>query len=200
MSSACAQGVPRCRLIGSAICRPTVSAGLSEVIGSWKIIAMRSPRTARICASRSFSRSWPSNRISPAGDPARRVGDQAQDRQRGDALARARLADDGQRLAGRDVEGHVVDRGDRAALGAKARASGRAPTAGARSRISEPHLLLQLLVDPDARVDRAGAHGAGAQLAAVVLHPRPPAGVDVGRGQHRSPAPSPGSGASSAAP
>ena len=40
-----------------------------------------------------------------------------------------------------------------------------------------PHLLLQLLVEPDAGVDRAGPHRAGAQFAAVVLHPRPPGGV-----------------------
>src|SRR3569832_2881625 len=32
----------------SPFCSPTVSTGLSEVMGSWKIIAMRSPRTSRI--------------------------------------------------------------------------------------------------------------------------------------------------------
>ena len=48
------------------------STGLSEVMGSWKIMEMRLPR---ICASRPRSarrRSRPSNRIRPAGDPAGR--------------------------------------------------------------------------------------------------------------------------------
>ena len=121
LSSAFAHGVPRCRLIGSATCRPTVSAGLSEVIGSWKIIAMRLPRIARMPASSSFSRSSPSNRISPLVDPAGRVRDQAQDRERGDALARAGLADDGERLAGVDVERDAIDRRHGSALGAEPR-------------------------------------------------------------------------------
>src|SRR5258706_7901865 len=43
-----------------------VKAGLSDVIGSWKIIEMRSPRTARIRAAGSASRFAPSKRISPA--------------------------------------------------------------------------------------------------------------------------------------
>ena len=38
---------------------------------------------------------------------------------RGDALARAQFAHDGQRLAGRQIEGDVVDRLDDAALGAE---------------------------------------------------------------------------------
>ena len=44
-----------------------------------------------------------------ADDAARRVGDQAQDRQRGHALAAAGFADDAQRLAGAQREGHAVD-------------------------------------------------------------------------------------------
>ena len=38
-----------------SIARPIDSTGLSEVIGSWKIIAMRSPRMRRICA---FAERW----------------------------------------------------------------------------------------------------------------------------------------------
>jgi hypothetical protein len=34
----------------SAICSPTVISGFSAVIGSWKIMATWSPRSARICA------------------------------------------------------------------------------------------------------------------------------------------------------
>ncbi len=48
-----------------------VNAGLSDVIGSWKIIAMRSPRIARIRFGVARRRSAPSNRISP---PATRPG------------------------------------------------------------------------------------------------------------------------------
>ena len=43
-------------------------------------------------------------------DARRRHRQQAQDRHRGHALAAARLADDRQRLAGGDLEGHTVDR------------------------------------------------------------------------------------------
>src|SRR5580658_1205967 len=42
-----------------------VKTGFSEVIGSWKIIAMRAPRISRIAGSGSLSRSCPSNKISP---------------------------------------------------------------------------------------------------------------------------------------
>ena len=55
----------------SVICSPTVSTGLSEVIGSWKIIEMRFPRSSRKAAAESCRRSTPSNRISP---PAIRPG------------------------------------------------------------------------------------------------------------------------------
>ena len=51
--------IPRCLCITSTICRPTVSTGLSAVEGSWKIIATRRPRTARMAASGSASRSTP---------------------------------------------------------------------------------------------------------------------------------------------
>ena len=67
------------------------------------------------------------------------------------------------------------------------RGSERGASRALARRRAEPHsvthLLLQLLVDPDARIDRAGPHRAGAQLAAVVLHPRPPRRIDVGRRQ-----------------
>src|SRR5581483_748001 len=52
-----------------------------------------------------------------------------------------------------------------------------------RQGSSIPHLLLHLLVDPDAGVDRPWPHRAGAQFAAVVLHPRPPGRVGVRRRQ-----------------
>jgi hypothetical protein len=48
-----------CSTAVSAICSPTVSTGLSEVIGSWKIIEMSLPRMARIRSSSYCSRSAP---------------------------------------------------------------------------------------------------------------------------------------------
>ena len=83
----------------SAIWSPMVNAGLSEVIGSWKIIAMRSPRSSRIAPAASFSRSHALEQDLAAGDAAGRLRHQAHDRQRGDALAAARLADDAERAA-----------------------------------------------------------------------------------------------------
>src|SRR5882672_8002641 len=48
---------------------------------------------------------------------------------------------------------------------------------------SMAHLLLEILIDPDPGVDRSRTNGAGAQFAGVVLHPGPPRREDVGRGQ-----------------
>ena len=178
---AAAHGVLRCRLIGSAICRPTVSDGLSELIGSWKIMAMRLPRIARISSSSASGGSAVEHdlaaEILPGGSGIRRRIDSAVT-----LLPEPEFAHDGQRLAGGQVEGDVVDRLDDAALGAESRgeAAGRCMrgramrwsdlahrrvAASPLCRYSVAHLLLQLLVDPDAGVDRAGPHGAGAQLA-----------------------------------
>ena len=49
----------RCARIASATWSPTRISGCSEDIGSWKIIATSAPRTARIAASSSASRSRP---------------------------------------------------------------------------------------------------------------------------------------------
>jgi len=43
-----------------------VYTGLSEVMGSWKIMEMRLPRIRRISASPTAARSLPSNRMRPA--------------------------------------------------------------------------------------------------------------------------------------
>ena len=50
---------------GSVICRPILSTGLSEVIGSWKIMAISRPRMRRISSSESPSSSRPPKRIEP---------------------------------------------------------------------------------------------------------------------------------------
>jgi len=46
--------------------RPIDSTGFSEVIGSWKIMAMRLPRMRRICRSLSRARSVSPRRMAPA--------------------------------------------------------------------------------------------------------------------------------------
>jgi hypothetical protein len=51
----------------SAIWSPTVYAGFRLVIGSWKIIDMRSPRTSSRCRFDNVSRSTPSSLIEPDG-------------------------------------------------------------------------------------------------------------------------------------
>ena len=98
----------------SAICLPMVIVGLSEVIGSWKTIPISLPRTLRISASLSSTRSRPSKTDLAAGDvPA--AGEQAHDRHRGHRLAAAGLADDADRLARLDLEAQAVDGVDGAA-------------------------------------------------------------------------------------
>jgi len=61
---------------------PIRITGLSEVIGSWKIIEIRLPRTSRISSSSSASRSVPSSMIEPptilpGGSGTRRMIDSA---------------------------------------------------------------------------------------------------------------------------
>ena len=84
-----------------------VCSGLSDVIGSWKIIEMRSPRTACSCAGFELQEV-----LALEPDFARRVrgggiGQQLQDRQRRDGLAGAGLADQRHRLALADAERHA---------------------------------------------------------------------------------------------
>ena len=55
-----------CTRIASLIWSPIVSTGLSEVIGSWKIIAMSPPRSSRNSFLRMPIRSRPSNVAWPA--------------------------------------------------------------------------------------------------------------------------------------
>ena len=48
LSMASRRPSPSCRRMASAICSPHVNTGLSEVIGSWKIIEISLPRILRI--------------------------------------------------------------------------------------------------------------------------------------------------------
>ena len=89
--------------------------GFSAASASWKIIAIRSPRIGCSCFSDRPSEVLPAN-THLAGD-LRGVGQQAEDRQRRDGLARARLPHDPERLARGEVEAHVVDRVHDAVVG-----------------------------------------------------------------------------------
>ena len=94
------------------ICVPILSVGFSDVIGSWKIIAIWRPRTFSSCWSSSLVMSLPSKSTSPADDLGRRLRDEAHDRERGHGLPAAGLAHDAERLALLDGEGDAVDRLD----------------------------------------------------------------------------------------
>ena len=63
-----------CSSSASVIWRPMVSTGLSEVMGSWKIMAILLPRTLRISSSLSLSRSRPVKEHLAAHDLARGLG------------------------------------------------------------------------------------------------------------------------------
>ena len=98
----------------SAICLPMVMTGLSDVIGSWKIMEMSLPRRRSIASSLSARRSTPPSSTLPR-QSGRRVRHEPHQRERGDGLAAAGFADDGQGLPGIDAEAHPVDRFEDAA-------------------------------------------------------------------------------------
>ena len=127
---ACAPGAalrwpPRARRCGSSAggrarprrsASPMVNAGLSDVIGSWKIIAIRLPRSSRSALVVQADQ-LPALQADRACRRCGRRRQQPHDRQRGDALAAAGLADDRQRPAGLDAEVDAVDRREIAAVG-----------------------------------------------------------------------------------
>ena len=74
--------MPSCSSSASAIWLPTVITGLSDVIGSWKIIEMSLPRTRRIARSSSATRSRPPSfteplTILPGGSGISRISESA---------------------------------------------------------------------------------------------------------------------------
>ena len=70
------------------ICRPIVRTGLSDVIGSWKIIEMSLPRTERIARSSSVTRSVPASFTEPPTILRHRGGSRRQARERAIELLR----------------------------------------------------------------------------------------------------------------
>ena len=82
---------------GSATWSPVVRTGLSEVIGSWKIIAISVAAHLPHLALGQRQQIAAAEEHAAADDAAGRIAHQAQDRQRGHRLAAARFADDAER-------------------------------------------------------------------------------------------------------
>ena len=98
-----------CVSIASEIWSPIVNTGFSDVIGSWKIIAISPPRiVAELLLRQRQEISLPVARLA-ANDTTGRLRDQPEHRHHRDALPRAGLADDAERLAGEEVVGDVGD-------------------------------------------------------------------------------------------
>ncbi len=88
---------------------PTVVTGLRLVIGSWKIMPMRAPRTARISGTGSESRSRPSKAMRAPGSMRPGRGTRRMMASAVIDLPLPELADQRQRLAGGDGDPHAVD-------------------------------------------------------------------------------------------
>ena len=93
----------------SSVWRPTVISGLSATIGSWKIMAMRPPRTARMLFGRQRKQVLAVVEDPAARDAHVRLGQQAQDRLCHHRLAGAGFADHAQDLAAHHLERYAVD-------------------------------------------------------------------------------------------
>ena len=99
---------PRWIFSTSPICCSMVCSGLSEVIGSWKIMEIWLPRTWRSAVERQRQQVL-ALEADDAGRMRRRgVGEEPQDRERRHRLARARLADERHGLGLADVEGDML--------------------------------------------------------------------------------------------
>ena len=92
------------------ICSPIFSTGLSEVIGSWKIMAISRPRMRRISSSESSSSSRPSKRTEPLGMRAVPGGSSRMTASAETDLPEPELADDRHHLAGADRVAQALDR------------------------------------------------------------------------------------------
>ena len=134
---ACRRVSCSCARSCSAICQPTVYTGVSAVIGSWKIIAISPPRTARISLAGELHQVAAAVEHLPLDDRVR-IADQPHHGHHRDGLAGARLADDADDLAERDREREPVDGAHEPVLGPERDAAGRGPRAADRLRHDAP--------------------------------------------------------------
>ena len=105
---ACWRETSRCSRTPSAIWRPMVMVGLSEVIGSWGMSATSLPRTCRMARLVQPGQVPAEQGDGPSGHVAG-AGQQAHDGQPGGALAAPGLAHDADALALAHVESDAVD-------------------------------------------------------------------------------------------
>ena len=102
------RGVERRVPRSTSICSPQRMTGLSAVIGSWKIIAMRVQRSAS--SRRSEAPTAPRRRADRAAGHRERARQQSHGRVRDHALAGAGFADEAHDLVRRDRQAHALDR------------------------------------------------------------------------------------------
>ena len=88
----------------SRLCFSMVCSGLSEVIGSWKIMAIRLPRIGRRRFSLKRQQIMPGVANAARGMAGQRVGQQVQDRMGGHRFARTAFTDQRQGFAAANVE------------------------------------------------------------------------------------------------
>ena len=89
-----------CARTVSTICVSMLRTGLRVIIGSWKIIAIRRPRSLRISLGGKPDEILALEQDAPARHPARRI-DEPEDREAGDRLARSGFADEPEHFAAR---------------------------------------------------------------------------------------------------
>ena len=106
--------------IASTSCFPIVCTGLSDVIGSWKIIEISFPRMSRSRDGFIVSRSSPFHSASPL-ETVLRLGLSPMIVRLVTRLPRPGLADDAERLALLDGELDAVDGLDHAVVGVEVR-------------------------------------------------------------------------------
>ena len=99
-------------MMPSAIWVPTRYIGLSDDIGSWKIIEMRSPRTSSICLSLNLSMRVPASSTRLSGETVAVRGKSFMMARAVTDLPEPELADQRQHLAAVDMEGDVAHRLD----------------------------------------------------------------------------------------
>ena len=122
----------RCARIVSVSWSPTRISGLRLVSGSWKIMPMRRPRSARIRAGGRLSMRSPSSRISPPRDMAGRI-EKPDDGEPGERFSGPGFADDAENLARRDIERRLRRAQSAGPVSWRIRRADREPKAARRS-------------------------------------------------------------------
>ncbi len=128
-----------------------VRTGFSDVIGSWKTMAMLLPRMPRICASSRANRSAPSNRIEPPRVAAEARRQKPHDRESGDTLSASRFPRRSQRFSTLNREAHSVDGARQALRRVEMGCAGRGRREGERTSVIT---FAGLVADRDGRAIR----------------------------------------------